>query len=101
MSSIGNSGARSCGPMGCPVPGWSGGGSGVLRSAWMLYHLVGSSFSESRYFVVMSAGFRAITDLLVFSGTRLGVRRAPQNGGGADGGLALAKRVSAALNFSA
>src|SRR5262245_66430713 len=78
MSSIGNSGAKSCGPMGCPVPGWSGGGSGVLRSAWMLYHLVGSSFSESRYFVVMSAGFRAIADLLVLCGTRLVVRRAPQ-----------------------
>src|SRR6185369_1324975 len=61
ISSIGKSGARSWGPMGWPVPGCSGGGSGVLKSAWMLYHLVGISFSESRYFVVMSAGFRAMT----------------------------------------
>src|SRR3990172_4291160 len=36
------------------------GGRGVLRSAWMLYHFVGSSRSERVYLVVMSAGFRAI-----------------------------------------
>src|SRR5256712_11835255 len=51
MSSMGNSGARSCGPIGCLVPGWSTGGAGVLRSAWMLYHLVGMSFSSSRNLV--------------------------------------------------
>src|SRR6266850_7782460 len=33
--------------MGCPVPGCSTGAAGVLRSAWMLYHLVGMSFSAS------------------------------------------------------
>src|SRR2546427_11516167 len=47
ISSIGKSGARSAGPMGCAVPGWSGGGSGDGRSAWMLYQCVGSSFSSS------------------------------------------------------
>src|SRR3990170_4349147 len=36
------------------------GGKGVLRSAWMLYHFVGSSRSERMYLVVMSAGFRAM-----------------------------------------
>src|SRR6266403_512670 len=60
ISSIGKSGARSWGPIGWPVPGWSGGGSGVLKSAWMLYQRVGSSFSERRYLVVMSMGFRAM-----------------------------------------
>src|SRR5213076_2660255 len=51
MSSIGKSGARSAGPIGWPVPGWRGGGSGVLKSAWMLYHFVGMSFSSRRNFV--------------------------------------------------
>src|SRR5262245_10325602 len=51
MSSIGKSGARSWGPMGLPVPGWSTGGAGVLRSAWMLYHLVGMSRSSRTIFV--------------------------------------------------
>ena len=60
ISSIGKSGARSWGPMGWPVPGCMTGGSGVLRSAWMLYHFVGMSRSESMYLVVMSAGFFAI-----------------------------------------
>src|SRR5207245_8239558 len=46
-SCFGKSGAASAGPMGCPVPGWSGGGSGDGRSAWMLYQCVGSSFSSS------------------------------------------------------
>src|SRR5882762_3732697 len=48
---MGNSGARSAGPIGCLVPGWSTGGAGVLKSAWMLYHLVGMSFSSSMNFV--------------------------------------------------
>ena len=37
ISSIGNSGARSSGPIGCFVPGCSTGGGGLGRSAWMLY----------------------------------------------------------------
>src|SRR3990170_7018746 len=60
ISSMGKSGAKSCGPMGCPVPGCITGAGGVLRSAWMLYHLVGMSFSVSTYLVVRSADFRAI-----------------------------------------
>src|SRR5437773_767635 len=51
ISSIGKSGARSCGPMGCFVQGCSTGGAGVLRSAWMLYHFDGMSFSSRRNFV--------------------------------------------------
>src|SRR5262245_49545696 len=37
--------------MGCFVPGCSTGGAGVLRSAWMLYHFDGMSFSSRRNFV--------------------------------------------------
>src|SRR5205809_7127157 len=55
MSSIGKSGARSWGPIGWPVPGWSGGGSGVLKSAWTLYHFVGMSFSPRRNLVLSPA----------------------------------------------
>src|SRR6266446_8754501 len=54
MSAIGKSGARSWGPMGCPVPGCMTGGAGVSKSAWMLYHLVGRSFSLRRTFVSAS-----------------------------------------------
>ncbi len=36
ISSIGKSGARSAGPTGSLVAGWSGGGSGSGRSAAML-----------------------------------------------------------------
>src|SRR5438093_12006967 len=70
MSSMGNSGARSCGPIGCLVPGWMTGGAGVLKSAWMLYHFVGMSFSSRRYVVrflsvallAMRASFGAAPD---------------------------------------
>jgi hypothetical protein len=55
MISIGNSGARSAGPIGLPVPGWRTGGSGFGRSAWMLYQLRGMSFSASTYLTVSSA----------------------------------------------
>src|SRR5262249_48764832 len=37
--------------MGCFVPGCSTGGAGVLKSAWMLYHFEGMSFSSRRNFV--------------------------------------------------
>src|ERR1700757_672180 len=47
MSSIGNSGARSSGPTGWPVPGCSGGGGGAGRSGMMLYHWRGISDSSS------------------------------------------------------
>ena len=35
---MGKSGARSSGPTGWPVPGWSGGGGSDGRSAATLYH---------------------------------------------------------------
>src|SRR2546426_12551681 len=53
--------------MGLPVPGWSTGGRGDFRSAWMLYHFVGRSFSSRRNFVrflsdgAMRASFGALT----------------------------------------
>ena len=43
IRSMGNNGARSSGPAGSRVPGCSGGGGGVGRSATMLYQLVTSS----------------------------------------------------------
>src|SRR4051812_7009866 len=52
IRAIGNSGARSAGPIGWPVAGCSGGGSGAGRSAWMLYQAVGIRSSGSRYFTV-------------------------------------------------
>jgi hypothetical protein len=52
ISACGNSGARSSGPTGCPVPGCSGGGGGAGRSGITLYHWVGMSDSSSRYFVL-------------------------------------------------
>src|SRR5580692_521432 len=51
MSSIGNSGARSSGPTGWPVPGCSGGGGGEGRSGITLYHCRGISDSSSVIFV--------------------------------------------------
>ena len=47
IRSIGNSGARSSGPTGCPVPGCSTGGGGVGRSCSTLYQRVGISLSSS------------------------------------------------------
>src|SRR6266568_2111740 len=52
ISACGNSGARSSGPTGWPVPGCSGGGGGAGRSGITLYHWVGRSDSSSRYFVL-------------------------------------------------
>ena len=49
MSAIGNSGARSSGPMGCPVPGWSTGGGGSGRSAITLYQDFGIWLSSRTY----------------------------------------------------
>src|SRR5207302_371856 len=69
----GKSGARSWGPIGWPVPGWRGGGSGVLKSASMLYHLVGMSFSSRTNFVWLSwLDLVAIIGLL-----RISIRRDP------------------------
>src|SRR3712207_4224006 len=45
MSSIGNSGARASGPMGCLVPGCRGGRGLLGMSATMLYQCSGISFS--------------------------------------------------------
>ena len=55
ISSIGKSGARSCGPMGCLVPGCSAGIGGNGRSAWMLYQRVGISCWSSRNRVAAGA----------------------------------------------
>src|SRR5258708_25647469 len=49
MSAPGNSGARSAGPTGWRVPGWSGGGGGDGRSAMTLYHCRGISDSCRTY----------------------------------------------------
>ena len=56
MSAIGKSGARSEGPTGCFVPGWSTAGSANGRSAWMLYQAVGISDSGRTNFVVSLTG---------------------------------------------
>src|SRR3972149_4936021 len=58
---IGKSGARSSGPAGCFVPGWSGGSIGTGISARMLYQALGISFSLKRIFV------SAMRSLLIFS----------------------------------
>ena len=50
MICIGKSGARSSGPTGCPVPGWSTGGGGAGRSAAMLYQASGRRLSSRTYF---------------------------------------------------
>src|SRR5215212_9672859 len=47
MSAIGNSGARSSGPIGSSVPGCRTGGGGAGRSASRLYQRLGSSDSAS------------------------------------------------------
>ena len=49
ISDIGNSGARSSGPIGCSVPGCSTGGGGDGRSAIRLYQCFGMRDSSSRY----------------------------------------------------
>src|SRR3989337_1319914 len=87
---MGKRGARSWGPMGWPVPGWRTGGRGVLRSAWMLYHLVGMSFSSSRYFVRFRSGVAAIFGLRVKSAPTIQVRRrgCQTRGRALDGGRA-------------
>src|SRR6187200_2163984 len=59
MSAIGNRGARSAGPIGCIVPGWSGGGGGVRRSAAMLYQARGIR-SSSRMNLVLRLPVLAI-----------------------------------------
>src|SRR5262249_51917800 len=86
ISSIGNNGARSCGPIGLPVPGCSTGGAGDLKSAWMLYHFDGMSFSSRRNFVrFLSVALAAIPALLaetsraatLSQSSRRGVQRSP------------------------
>lgn len=53
INAMGNSGARSSGPSGWPVPGLSGGGGMLGRSAMMLYQERGTSSSRSEYLVVV------------------------------------------------
>src|SRR3954453_22399799 len=55
IRSIGNNGARSSGPIGCSVPGCSGGGGGLGRSGTTLYHCVGSCDSSSMILCCNSA----------------------------------------------
>ena len=52
ISPIGKIGARSSGPAGCIVPGWSGGRGSPGRSGSRLTQWVGISASGSRYLVV-------------------------------------------------
>jgi hypothetical protein len=51
INPIGKIGERSSGPTGFLVPGWSGGFGRLGISAIILYHAVGTSFSESRILV--------------------------------------------------
>src|SRR6266436_9518924 len=51
MRAIGKRGARSSGPMGCLVPGCSGGDGGVGIEGTTLNHAVGIWFSRSRNLV--------------------------------------------------
>src|SRR5690606_21431207 len=54
INGSGNRGARSAGPTGWWVPGWSTGSRGSLKSAWMLYHSRGSWLSGSTIFVSLT-----------------------------------------------
>jgi hypothetical protein len=49
---MGNKGAKSSGPAGCFVPGCNGGGGGLGKSAFILYHVLGNLFSSSKYLIV-------------------------------------------------
>src|SRR6476620_748573 len=65
---MGNSGARSSGPIGWPVPGCSGGWGGWGASARMLYQLRGISLSGRTIFVsatrcILSKRLRAAKDI--------------------------------------
>src|SRR2546423_13135210 len=64
ISSIGNSGARSAGPIGCLLPGCMGGLPGKGRSAWMVYQRVGISRSSSTIRVA-AAGASILMGLLL------------------------------------
>src|SRR5215208_4692773 len=54
MTAIGKRGAKSSGPIGWCVPGWSTGGGGCGRSAAKLYQEVGIASSGKRKRVVSS-----------------------------------------------
>src|SRR6478735_8001484 len=66
IRAIGNSGARSAGPIGWCVPGWSGGLSGAGRAAEMLYQALGIRDSSRTNWVRWERTL-AIEDLRVFS----------------------------------
>jgi hypothetical protein len=53
---MGKSGARSSGPTGSPVPGWSTGCGRFGMSAAMLYQPAGIALSGSVIFVSLTAG---------------------------------------------
>jgi hypothetical protein len=69
MRFIGKTGARSCGPIGCPVPGWMIGWRGEGKSAWILYHCFGissslrktlNSFIVSSFYLEMDFSFNLL-----------------------------------------
>src|SRR5690349_4785932 len=78
MISIGKSGARSAGPSGWPVPGWSGGAGGLGRSGTMLYQWVGRSRSSSTILICLSS--RAMPSLLAFAAHRRGREYSERDG---------------------
>ena len=73
MSAIGKSGARSSGPIGWWVPGWSGGGGATGRSAAMLYQARGIRDS-SRTNLVCPGSEGAMEHLLNREGRLTGAR---------------------------
>src|SRR5262249_25832632 len=82
ISAIGKSGARSSGPTGSPVPGWSTGCAGFGMSARTLYQAFGISFSPSTNFVcgmgrtlhvaVLAPGLGEVVDVLTAAPLRPG-----------------------------
>src|SRR5437764_395693 len=60
ISAIGNSGARSAGPIGWPVPGCRTAGGGAGRSAAMLYQRRGIRSSGSKNLRVLSSDIEVL-----------------------------------------
>ena len=91
----GRSPTRSSGPIGCPVPGLSGGGSGAGRSAAMLYQAFGMRSSGKRY---LTLSLILTPPGLIFTGRGHIAHSArddhPGNCGLAGGGPAPARNVT-------
>jgi hypothetical protein len=60
---MGNKGAKSSGPAGCFVPGCSGGGGGLGKSEFILYHVFGSLLSSRVYFIESDINRNIITHI--------------------------------------